>query len=176
MLYEKGIINGDGDGKFSPERNVTREEFVKMLCLTALKTDYTEECSFADVSPEAWYYKYVAAACGAGIVNGMDAEKFGSGRYITRQDAAVMICRALESAGIPINAENANAAFEDSDSIAEYARAAVAAMKNLKIINGMGDNKFCPAQLCTRAQAAVISAKGAYVQRSGKAACCRAGV
>ena len=155
-LYEKGIINGDGNGKFNPELSVTREEFVKMLCLAVLKTDYTEECTFADVSRNDWYYKYVAAACNAGIVTGIDEKNFGSGMYITRQDAAVMICRALEASGIPISADGENAVFDDSESIADYAVQAVAAMKKLRIINGMGDNRFCPEELCTRAQAAVI--------------------
>ncbi len=155
-LYEKGIINGDGNGKFNPELSVTREEFVKMLCLAVLKTDYTEECNFADVSPNDWYYKYVAAACNAGVVTGIDEKNFGSGMYITRQDAAVMICRALEASGMQISADGENAGFEDSESIADYAMQAVAAMKKLRIINGMGDNRFCPEELCTRAQAAVI--------------------
>ena len=47
-------------------------------------------------------------------------------------------------------------AFADSDSIANYAKTAVAELFGTGIITGVGDNSFDPNGEATRAQAAVI--------------------
>ena len=43
-----------------------------------------------------------------------------------------------------------------SENISEYASEGIYALKNVGIINGVGDNMFAPKNPCTRAEAAVI--------------------
>ena len=153
-LATKGIVAGDGSGKFYPGNNVTREEFVKMLIIGFGLRDYSATCDFDDVSESDWYYEFVAAANKLGIVKGMSETEFGVGRNITRQDMAVMVYRAATVAGKTLADGEIN--FTDNDDIAEYAAAPVGAMQASGIITGMGDGTFAPLSNANRAQAAVI--------------------
>ena len=54
------------------------------------------------------------------------------------------------------NKKLADLLFNDSAEISDYAKEAVANLYSLKIINGMGDNMFCPKLSVTRAQAAQV--------------------
>lgn len=149
-LSERNIINGVGDGKFAPGENVTREQFVKMLALTFnLAIDDSAKAEFTDCNPQDWSYPYIAAAHSRGLVQGTGAE-FGKNSYITRQDAAVMTYRFMDS---PAAAENGTE-FTDSSDISDYALEAVLSMTAAGVIKGVGDGKFEPKNNMTRAQAA----------------------
>lgn len=66
-LYANNIVNGDKDGNFYPENNVTRAEFTKMaVSLFEIESSSTES-AFTDVPADEWYAEYVAAAAEAGI-------------------------------------------------------------------------------------------------------------
>ena len=147
-LCEANVITGTGDGKFEPDREVTREEFVKML-VNAMGFDVTDgNTGFADVENGAWYENYIKTAVDNGIVSGISENEFGVGEKITRQDMALMIFRALKLE------ENEDSEFADDADISDYAKTAVYAVKNAGIISGMGDNMFLPKAFATRAQAA----------------------
>ena len=61
-LYANNIVNGDKDGNFYPENNVTRAEFTKMaVSLFEIESSSTES-AFTDVPADEWYAEYVAAA------------------------------------------------------------------------------------------------------------------
>ena len=66
-----------------------------------------------------------------------------------------MAYRAIQKAGITLNAEQA-AAFHDAQDIAGYAKEAVTAMHQAGIINDAGNGTFNPQGTATRAEAAVI--------------------
>ena len=108
---------------------------------------------FTDVTANDWYAPYVSAALNAGIINGISETEFGANMPITRQDICTIVSR-IEKA----ESEN-ELNFADSESISEYARAAVAYLSGLGVINGFEDNTFRPNELATRAQAAVIMCK-----------------
>ena len=111
------------------------------------------DVSFDDVDNTAWYYAYIAAAYNAGIVNGIDADRFGVGEYITREQMAAMACRALNVTDIP---GTALAVFADDSEISAYAQDSVYYMQYKGIINGIGNNLFAPKANASRAQAAKI--------------------
>lgn len=156
-LSESGIIGGVGNGKFEPSRGVTREEFVKMICggfgFDAETAQISE--SFDDVKSTDWFFGYVSKAAELNIVKGITDSHFGSGEYVTRQDAATIINRAFDACGRAI-ANNGELSFEDSDEISDYAKAAVSSLCGIGVLNGTGDNHFEPARNLNRAEAAVI--------------------
>jgi len=153
FLYEKGIVSGDTNGNFRPLDNVKREEFVKML-VEVFALEQSTECTFTDVSENAWYKPYLAAAQSAGIISGKSDGSFGAGENISRQDMAVMIFRALEKAAVSI--EKADGSFSDMNDISAYALEAVFALQNKGIISGVGNGVFAPLENANRAQAATI--------------------
>lgn len=154
-----GIVNGKEDGLFYPNDNVTRAEFVKMLVGTltyANKIDASNtNCSFSDVSADAWYHDSVAIAVNNGIVQGISDTEFSPDAYITRQDIAVMVERAANAAGIELSS-GAELIFTDEGDISDYALNAVKAMAKAGVINGYEDGTFQPKTNATRAQAVVI--------------------
>jgi len=159
-LYENGIVSMPADGKFRPNDNVTREEFLKMLVMAFELYDETATSTFSDVEKGSWYYPYVASGQKYGIILGNEQNRFDVGRQITREDMSVMIARILVEFGY--QAESAEE-FADNDEIASYAKEAVALMKYLEIVNGMGDGTFAPKAQTTRAQAAKVICKAMEV-------------
>ena len=147
-LTAKGIINGVGDRKFDPQGTVTREQFVKMLCV-ALGLTEEAEIAFADVAGDDWSAPYIKKAVKAGLISGVDENTFGYGVGISRQDIAVILHRTIKDT-------TGTAQFADNGEIADYAKDAVGALSGLKILNGFEDGSFKPNASCTRAQAAVI--------------------
>ena len=154
-LAEKGIVSGTGDGKYEPERNVTREEMLVML-LRAFEVEIGSEASdFTDAAADGWYTSYLAAAKEAGFVSGKPDGSFGVGEAVTREDAAVMAYNIAKAKAKEFNIEKGEAFADDAD-ISEYAVDAVYALKNAEIINGKGEGVFAPKDNCTRAEAAKI--------------------
>ncbi len=154
-LYEKGIVNGVGEKLFAPGRNITREEMLTML-LNAYGVDVSGAAidKFADVSANAWYAPYVAKGYELGVTSGISDTMFGSGREITREEAAAMALSISQAFGKSFYADGT--VFTDDASIASWAKTAVYALKGAGVINGIGDGTFAPKANCTRAQAAVI--------------------
>lgn len=151
-LAEKGIVSGRGNGLFAPNDVVTRAEFCKMMVLAFGFTETDEEIEFSDVNSSDWYYDYVKKAKKAGIINGRGDGKFDPNGLITREDMATIACRAL-NISLELDKENL---FADDSEISEYAKNAVYALRDLKIIDGVGDNKYSPKTAVTRAQAAKV--------------------
>ena len=157
-LYKKGIVNGRGQNEFCPGDNITREEFAKLLLLALNINIKGGEINFSDVKSTDWFCEYVKKLYAAGVINGIDENTFGTGINITREDAAVMLCRAMRKCGLTDDeyiGEIQNH-FVDSDEISDYAKESVSVLKENKIINGDENNKFNPKSYITRAEAAAL--------------------
>lgn len=163
-LAEREILSGREENIFAPLDYVTREEFIKILVSAlGISTD-NHKCSFNDVAEDSWCYRYVAAGFANGIVNGIDDLSFGCGRYVSRQDIAAMLGRAMKKAGFNISAAS-DGVFEDDNAISEYARESIYALKAAGIINGKENNMFDPQGSTTRAEAAkLISSMIGYIE------------
>ena len=152
-LYKEGIVHGTGDSKFSPQDNVTREQFTKMIVeFSGLKGD--TDFAFDDVLPDTWYYDYIKTAYSTGIISGISDNLFGTGNSMTREDAVVVIARCMNIIGIDANDEREYSVFFDENEIADYAKNSVELLYKKGIINGMDEGIFAPKAMVTRAQAA----------------------
>lgn len=154
-LYELKIISGTGEGMFSPQRPVKREEFVRMISLALGLDESATDNKFTDAEPGAWYTSCINAAADAGIINGIGENVFGIGMNISRQDMAVIAQRCLEYAQI-VPVIDKSAEFADEENISDYARSAVASLTSAGILSGFEDNTFRPQESVSRAQAAVV--------------------
>lgn len=156
VLYAKGVINGKSETAFAPNDKVTREEFIKMACELFGFTNNQATCSFEDVSPEDWFYHYVASAQEKGLVNGITETEFGSGTALTREDLVTFAYRFAVAANVNFNNEAPYIPFYDHDLVADYAKEALEALARCEIISGKEDNLFYPEEHCTRAETAKI--------------------
>ena len=92
-----GIVLGREDGSFGLGEPITREDAAAMLCrackAAALElTNRQESAVFADQTEiSAYAEEAVAVLSGAGIVNGMEGNRFGPKENTTRAQAAKMV-------------------------------------------------------------------------------------
>lgn len=148
-LYQAGIVSGKSEKTFAPNDNVTRAELAKMLVLGLKLESKGISKGFKDVVSGAWYADYVEIAASNGLITGDENGNFNPNKPITRQDAAVMMYRAVAPS------EKAEKAFfEDYDRISDYSKEAVNYMYEKGVINGIGDGMFAPKNNVTRAQIA----------------------
>ena len=149
-LSARGIISGDENGNFNPEKFVTREEFAKMLVMAFGMSDKGADIDFDDVDDAEWYYPFIKTAYSNGVISGM-GDVFGIGQSITRQDMAVMIMNAMENSGK--NIDFSEREYNDSGNIADYAKNAVSAAVSGGILKDIGNGYFNPNGYVTRAHA-----------------------
>lgn len=148
------IMQGDENGLFRPDDNITREEWVKTV-LTAFVIDTSEaKCSFSDVTNDRWSYPYIAKAFEMMIINGISDTFFAPTQNISRQDASVMFCRAARAAREGALSDIAISNFSDASDIADYAVEPINMLYRLEIVNGYDDGSFMPKAPITRAEAA----------------------
>lgn len=120
---------------FSPDKEVTRGEFVTMLVKALdIPTDGELTCTgYTDEIPE-WLQPYLAAAMRAGLTAGLpDQETFGAGEPITGEEAAVLLQNALD-----LTASEETPAPAQS-SVPAWAEAAIASMDQNGFVLKAGD-------------------------------------
>ena len=88
-----GIIRGYPDGRFHPDANITRGEFVTLVVQFARENQGNER--FTDVLSSHWAYAYVNTAVNFGWVKGVGAGVFEPDRNITRSEAVSLMNRVL---------------------------------------------------------------------------------
>lgn len=153
-LYKNNIISGVGDGKFAPHNKVKREEMAKMLVdLTGIGKG-EGQIPFTDVDANSWSYPYICAAYANAVVSGVGENEFGLGMEITREQAAVLVYRALQKANVEMPGTNFK--FDDDSSISDWAKDAVYGLYSIGAISGRSSTEFAPKDTMTRVEAAVL--------------------
>lgn len=142
-----GVISGY-DGKFSPNRSITRGEFAVVLN-RLMAYQKTGENIFADL-PDKFYTDSILKLNKAGVMQGYDG-KISPEASLTREEAAVMICRTLGIA----QEESMTRSFADANTVSSWAKPYVNALVNAKLLNG-ADGKLNPKNTITRAEVVTI--------------------
>lgn len=156
-LSSMGIINGDGKGNYNPAGSVTRAEFIKLLTAT-FSFPETPIGSFADVTPEDWFHRWVMTAYRKGIIEPDENGLIRPNEPITRQDIVYYTSRAVKAAQFSLEQPPLYILYKfiDYDQVSGYAQSAFAAMNYAGIINGIGESRLGPLNPATRAEAAAI--------------------
>ena len=146
--HEPQITTGTDATHFSPARTCTRAQVVTFLWRAKGCPEPTLTFNpFADVKPDAYYYKAVLWALQNSITNGVDSTHFGPDRGCTRGQVVTFQWR---SAGMPEPASGTNP-FIDVKSDAYYHKAVLWAVEQ-GITKGTSADKFSPDSTCTRGQ------------------------
>ncbi|NQF13316.1 S-layer homology domain-containing protein [Brevibacillus sp. HB1.3] len=145
-MFAKGVVRARSSLDFAPDMDTTRGEFAAMVVRALelpLVTDVSKP-SFDDVimdySPTDLYdYRHIETAARLGIVKGTDPRIFNPQGKVTRQEAAVILSRALKlklGTSAPASKLALKKQFKDFNLIDDYAAPAVVAVAKAKLIAG----------------------------------------
>ncbi|MDQ6420917.1 S-layer homology domain-containing protein [Paenibacillus sp. LHD-117] len=157
-IFAKGIMNAiDPIGVFGGDRYVTRGEFTRMI-VRAMDLPlnyegahhfsyYPETITNANNSSAIYDYRYIETAARAGIVNGKRPGFFDEDVELTRQEASVILARALQ---LKLETDSTKAKksldkiFKDSGTFDFYSIPSVLAIQKKAFIQGKLINPLEP--------------------------------
>ena len=132
---------------------ITREAFCELIDnYVALLGGVDMEkmrAPFEDTDNEAVIRLYAM-----GIISGKSETEFAPDAFLTREEAAVILCRAVNQT-VPVPVTEMYFTFEDQDMISDWAMDSVQVMCNMGIMNGVGNNLYDPQGTYTVEQAIV---------------------
>lgn len=168
-LTQLGIVNGITETTFSPNKEVTRAEFAKMLSLMAganLSASHGVT-PFNDVETNAWYAPAAQWASDRGIVMGRSEDQFCPEDSITREEAAVMLYRLAETENSDLLTGSTfygQSQFQDAEEISDWAQNQVEKMQGIGILQGDND-RFRPQATILRSEAAKMLSTFLFLDR-----------
>ena len=144
-------------------RNTGRGDGLELGCRTvdvgpAPELPLADECAdaepaeWSDVPPDAWYGPALSCAAAAGVVRGVDDDRYAPGLPMTRAQMASLVQRLrLRSGPAPTGAPDA---FSDDDGSVH--EAAIDSLAQLGVVTGTAPGRFSPSTPVTRAQAVAL--------------------
>lgn len=154
------IVQGTEDGRFDPNAGITRAELAALLVRALGLPAGTEPSGFSDVEASSWYGGVVSSAKTYGLMGGMGDGTFRPNQQVSRQEAIVMVVRALrlakgDSEGSSSQAQAALSGYADSSRVAGWATDAMSSAIAAGLLQGEG-GELQPLRALTRAEAAVL--------------------
>ena len=152
---EYGLMEGYPDGRFGIGVEITRAEFVTILC-RMFDWDMISPASpsYIDCGTKEWYYSAVETARAHDVMDGNGA--FRPLDYISREEMAVMLVRALGYDTLAQDLSTLSLPFDDVKNNVGY----IAIAYDIGMIKGVagpnGQLKFLPTHSATREEAAAM--------------------
>ncbi len=150
-----GLMEGYPDGRFGVGDDITRAEFVTVLCrMFGWEMISPATPSYIDCGTGQWYYSAVETARAHDVMDPNGA--FRPLDYISREEMAVMLVRALGYDTLAQDLSSLSLPFDDVKNNAGY----IAIAYDIGMIRGVagagGQLKFLPSHSATRAEAATM--------------------
>ena len=149
---EMNIINGYEDNRFMPDSYMTRAELVT-ITNRFLEIQSETDKYIPDVTRQDWFHSDVRKALSAGIIKGDANGYVRPNDYVTREEAAVIMCRAFYSEA---DGNVDTLSFKDNDSISSWSRADILTFVKKGYITGYPDGELKPKNNITRAEIITI--------------------
>lgn len=163
------IINGDGSNRYNPNGNITRAEFAAMLVRSLGIKQSGGQTVFTDVDVSDWFSSAVQTAYEHKWISGFTDGSFQPNEQITREQAMLMISKAMIATGL--NSEVQAAAglaalqrYADQSEISPWAKNSFIDGLEAGMVTGRTGTLLAPKGIMTRAEAAVIMER--LLQRS----------
>lgn len=142
--YE-AYVQGYPDGRFAPERAVSRAELAMMLA-SLLRADAGGGADFPDVDRGHWAYEPIGAAQRAGLLLGDANGGFRPDAPVSRAELAIAVGRWKR---LKSDADSASSA----DTADHWAESMIASVHDAGIMIGRTEERFAPDDDVTRAEA-----------------------
>lgn len=146
---ETRYIAGYPDGRFAPDKAITRYELINSLAPLLNIEDVPLGTLLSDVRGRQ--AELVAKFESAGLITGYPDGTFGSGKGLKRGEFVTILARMLK---LEIDGAGGKSAFSDVEG--HWAESYVSAFVQAGYVNGYPDGTFKPEQEITRAEAVVL--------------------
>ena len=153
-----GMMNGTGEGAFSPSVPASRAMLVTMLWRLEGQPAGGKALSFTDVQPDAWYAEAVRWAAAEGVAGGYSETRFGPDDSVSREQLAAILSRYAAYRGESGSAGGTEllGRYPDNGQISPWARDAMGWAVRLGLIEGTDGGRLSPGDPAGRAQLATI--------------------
>ncbi len=168
-LGSRLVVNGVSDTIFAPNADMTRAEFAAII-VRGLGLRLGEgTASYLDVSSDAWYAGAVRTASAYGLVSGYPDGTFKPDEKLTREQAMVVIAKAMRLTGLFTLTEDADTtgtlgAFADAGQAGAWALDGIAGTVKAGLVIGQG-GKLMPKDNVSRAEVTTLIQR--LLQKSG---------
>ncbi len=145
-------MNGVGDGKFAPDKNMTRAEVVVMfsrLMVEKMDDEMTYTATFTDITGDEWYANAIGYLQQFDIVGGYVDGTFRPNQPITRAEFATIASRF--ETFVKSDTNNFSDVADDY-----WALPYINSVAEQGFVNGYPDGTFKPMQNITRAEAVTV--------------------
>jgi hypothetical protein len=164
------VIEGVGGKNFAPDLPITRAEFAAIIVRGLGLAPEDGTVPFADIKSGDWYAGFVRTAHEYGLLEGYDDGAFRPMERITREQAMVIVARAMALTGLTADISTADveqtlASFADAAGVSRWARSGVAAAIKAGIVSGRDGGRIAPGDSVSRAEVAVLVRR--LLQKSG---------
>ena len=151
-VYENKLMLGVSGTEFAPKETMTRAMFATVLYRMAGSPSVDGlSVSFKDVKESSWAYNAIVWAYSEGVTKGVGSDMFAPEQSITREELVTMLHRYADTPEI-----SGELSFTDSDSVSDWAQAAVLWASQSKIVNGYETGAFGPSDTASRAEMAAV--------------------
>jgi hypothetical protein len=144
------------DGKASPDREISRGEFIYLLTNIRGGMSSPEQPTFEDVAKDSKYYAAIEDAVARGWI--AKDSKFRPADLLSRQEAATILTRALGHEELAKHSELFALPYADGGEVAPWAKGSVAILNGLGVMQG-SDNRFHPHSDVTLAESCTVLLK-----------------
>ncbi|RAV17794.1 hypothetical protein DQG23_25620 [Paenibacillus contaminans] len=150
---KEGLLKGYSDGTLRPDRTISRGE---AAALVNRSFGFSEEAQihFSDLTDSNWAYGDISKAVKAGYLQGFSDGTVGVQKELSRQEAAIMITRLLNSDTSQNTSSISN--FTDAALIPLWSQGAIGAAAAANIMQGYNDGTFRPTASITRSEFVVM--------------------
>ncbi|MDX2099261.1 MAG: S-layer homology domain-containing protein [Leptolyngbyaceae cyanobacterium bins.59] len=162
-LETQGIVKGFPDNLYRPDDGLTRAQFAALLRQSFQQIPALSNSSrkpptrFVDVPPTYWGYEAIQEVEQRQFLRGYTNQRFGPEQSITRTEVLVALVRGLKLTSNQLQLEALNTYFQDASDIPAYARGAIVAAVENRLITNYPFTRFLkPNQRTTRAEAAAL--------------------
>ncbi len=157
------VIKGKTETTFAPNDQIKRAEFASILvrAMGLKPSEANDALNFKDSKANDWFNADVQTAVNYGLISGYHDGTFKGNQTITREEAMVMLSKAMKWTKLTqvndVAAIGSNiSSFSDAAAIGNWSKQAVASAATNGIIKGQSKGKLNPKANITRAETAVM--------------------
>ncbi|WP_415839996.1 S-layer homology domain-containing protein, partial [Paenibacillus endophyticus] len=155
------VIEGIGDGMFSPDTKITRAELATIIVRgLGLKLE-SGVSPFSDVKLTDWYSSAISTAYRYNLISGFEDGTFRPNDKVTREQVMVIIAKAMSITKLTDklvmkSIDDTLKVFADAADASSWAKDGIADSVEAGIVSGRHGAELAPKDFITRAEVATI--------------------